>query len=397
MSRYEVLEGAGPRVEPLPFTDAEYERRLRGVRTLMAERDLAAFVTFTPENVYYLTAHDSPGYYFYTATLITHDRPPINVLRVIETSNTLGRGSARLAVGVGDIEDPVAATLWLLKELGVAGRTVGAEASAFFVSPARYFQLQEGVRAAGGRLVDASMLVEQLRMVKSSEELVYMREAAKAVSHAMGVALDASHVGANENEVAAVTVADLIRAGSEEAGLPQFITSGPRTSLVHSTWAGRVYERGDVLNYELAGVFKRYASPFFRCAVVGGPSPEQQGIADMVLEILQTVLEAIKPGVPALEIHAKNRAVFEKHGHVGWPHHRTGYSVGINYPPDWGEGNIISIWDGETRPLQAGMTFHLVPGYSELNRHTVVISETILVTETGCEALTDYPRKLFSV
>lgn len=395
--QFAIEQGTGERVEQLPFTGDEYQRRLDGVRALMATRGLDAFVTFTPENVYYLSGHDSPGYYFYTATVVTQDRLPINVLRVIETSNTLGRGWSRLAVGVGDVEDPVAATLWLLAELGLSGKRIGAEANAFFVSPARYFQLQRGIEASGGTLLDASMLVEQMRMVKSQEELVYMRRAARAVSHAMGVALEASHEGTNENDVAAVTVADLIRAGSEEAGLPQFITSGPRTSLVHSTWAGRTYERGDVLNYELAGVYKRYATPFFRCAVVGGASKEQLAISDMILEILDTVLDAIKPGVPALEVHAKNRAVFEKHGHAGWPHHRTGYSVGINYPPDWGEGNIISIWDGEERPLQEGMTFHLVPGYSELGRHTIVISETILVTGTGVEVLTDYPRKLFSV
>ena len=90
-----IQEGAGPLVTPLPFSDAEYQRRLDGVRQQMAERGLDAFVSFTPENLYYLSAHDTPGYYFYQALVVTPERGPINVLRRIETTNTLGRGWTR--------------------------------------------------------------------------------------------------------------------------------------------------------------------------------------------------------------------------------------------------------------------------------------------------------------
>ncbi|TMJ16908.1 MAG: aminopeptidase P family protein [Bacillati bacterium ANGP1] len=231
----------------------------------MADRDLAVFVSFTPENIYYLTAHDTPGYYFYQASVVTPNRPPINVLRRIETTNTLGRSWARLAVGYEDRQDPVEATLGLLRELGVAGKTVGAEADSWFISPKRYQQLQGGIESEGGRLVDASQVIEEQRVTKSAEELGHIRTAARAAERAMRVAIAASRAGTTENEVAAEMSAELIRAGSEYAGLPPFITSGPRTSLAHSTWAGRSYVPGDVLNYELPGVVKRYCAALFRC------------------------------------------------------------------------------------------------------------------------------------
>jgi hypothetical protein len=69
--------------------------------------------------------------------------------------------------------------------------------------------------------------------------------------------------------------------------------------------------------------------------------------------------------------------------------------LGINYPPDWGEGNIMSIWDGNEPPLRPGMTFHLVPGFGELGKYNLVISETVLVTGSGCEVVTNFPRDLF--
>ena len=393
--RVRIQEGSGPLVDKLPFSDAEFQRRLTNVRRVMADRDLAVFVSFSPENIYYLTAHDTPGYYFYQASVVTPNRPPINVLRRIETTNTLGRGWARLAVGYEDRQDPVEATLGLLRELGVAGKTVGAQADSWFISPKRYQQLQGGIESEGGRLVDASQVIEEQRVTKSAEELGHIRTAARAAERAMRVAIAVSRAGTTENEVAAEMSAELIRAGSEYAGLPPFITSGPRTSLAHSTWAGRSYVPGDVLNYELPGVVKRYCAALFRCGTVGKPSEEVARRGAMIREALENVIEAIKPGTTSGEAHNATKAVFRKYGMEHMLGHRTGYSVGINYAPDWGEGQIMSIWDGDERPLRAGMTFHLVPGIYDLGRHTIVISETVLVSETGCEVITNFPRDLF--
>jgi Xaa-Pro dipeptidase len=392
-----IQHGTGPLVDELPFGDGEFQRRLDNTREAMAARGLAAFISFTPENIYYLTGHDSPGYYFYQSCVVTAGQRPINVLRRIETTNTLGRSWSRLAVGYEDREDPVEATLGLLHELNVAGKTVGAEADSWFISPKRYLQLQQGIERAGGRVVDASRVVEEQRVTKSADELAHIRAGARAAEQAMRAAIAASREGTTENQVAAAASAELIRAGGEYAGLPPFITSGPRTSLCHSTWAGRMYGAGDVLNYELPGVVKRYCAALFRCGTVGRPSDEVAKRGAIVLEALEAVLEAIRPGATSGEVHDASRAVFRKHGLEHMLGHRTGYSVGVNYAPDWGEGQIMSIWDGDERPLRTGMTFHLVPGLYDLGRYTIVISETVLVGKSGCDVITNFPRELFVV
>src|SRR5262245_61849632 len=105
-----VREGTGPLTTPLPFSDAEYGRRLSALREQMANVGVDAFVSFTPENLFYHTAHDTPGYYFYQAMVITADHQPINVTRRIESTNTLGRGWSRLALPYEDREDPIALT-----------------------------------------------------------------------------------------------------------------------------------------------------------------------------------------------------------------------------------------------------------------------------------------------
>ncbi len=389
-------------VEPLPFSEGEFKRRLSSLRAIMGARGLEAIISFTPENLYYLTGHDSPGYYFYEACVVTLAQPPVNVLRRIEATNTLGRSWSRLAVSYEDREDPIQLTIELLHELGVLDKRIGVEAESWFVTPKRFSQLQRGIEQSGGEVIDASGLIEGLRVIKSDEELAYIRAGARAVERAMRAAIGATHDGTDENEIAAATVAELIRAGGEYAGLPPVIASGPRTSLCHSTWSGRVVNRGDILNFELPGVVKRYCAALFRCGTIGPPVDEFVRMSGCVLETLEGVISAIRPGRTSNDVHSVHREVFAKHGYSDRLGHRTGYSLGINYPPDWGEGHIMSIWGADERPLEAGMVFHLVPGVLHLvpgerwlESYGLVISETVLVTDVGCEVVTDFPRDLF--
>jgi Xaa-Pro dipeptidase len=393
-AQFAISEGSGQLVEALPFSEAEYERRLSALRGELAALNADAFVSFTPENIYYLTGHDTPGYYFYQACVVTSNDMPVNVLRRIEASNTEWRSWSRRVVIYEDRDDPVEATLALLRELGVVSGTVALEADSFFVTPRRYAQLVTGIERTGGSTVEAQ-LVEGLRVIKAPEEIEYLRDGARIVGSAMRAAVDASHEGVTENDVAAEMLGSMARAGGEYAGLPPFITSGPRTSLCHATWGGRTLIRGDVLAYELPGVSQRYAAPLFRCGTVGPAPDDVRRLADACRASLEAVLEAIRPGVTSGEVHEVSRSNFERAGFGDLLGHRTGYSVGINYPPDWGEGHIMSIWANDERPLRAGMTFHIVPGIFVPGRHLIVISETLLVTPSGCEVLTDFPRDLF--
>ena len=103
------------------------------------------------------------------------------------------------------------------------------------------------------------------------------------------------------------------------------------------------------------------------------------------------------PGVPALARLA-GRLQARRSGNLRWQHAADwAREVGVNYAPDWGEGNLFSIVDGERRNLVPGMVFHLVPGIYVPGEHVVIISETVAVTDTGCEVITSFPRDLFVV
>ena len=385
-----IEEGTGPLIAPLPFSSEEYARRLSRLREAMRQLDLTVFVSFSPENIYWITGHDSPAYHYVQACVITLDDIPINVIRRIDSTNTLLRSWSRRVVSYGDADEPMEVLAGLVEEMTGSGARVGVETDSFFVS-ARRFDVLRGRLAQ--RLVPAQ-LVEPLRLVKSPEELDCIRRAARLTNAAMEVAVAMAAEGVNENHIAGAVWNTLVSNGSEFPGLPPFIVSGPRTCLGHSTWGGHVLHKGDPVVFEIPGVVNRYVAPQFRSGSVGDPPVEMRRLEAAVVDSLDVLIKSIRPGAVAEDVHRRSVENFARHGYsVG---HRSGYSVGVNYAPDWGEGNLFSIVEGETRAFEPGMVFHLVPGIYVPPEFVVVISETVVVSEGGVEVITEFPRCLFT-
>lgn len=391
---FEIETGSGPLIAELPFSNAEYERRLAALRRQMAADGIDVFVSFGPENIFYLTGHDTPAYQYTQACVVTAESAPINVLRSIDASNTFQYSWSRRAVVYQDDDEPVLAISSLIGELAKPGTCVALESDAFFVTPRRYSELVKLLEANGYKTV-AAHLVEKLRLIKSGEEIACIRKAALITEKAMAAAITSAAEGKTEDDVAAETWRILVGNGGQFPGLPPFISSGPRTSMAHATWAGRILRAGDPLAFEIPGVVSRYVAPLFRCGTVGKASQELKRLQQACVSSLERLVDSLKPGIKGDELHRVHVENFARLGlRVG---HRSGYSIGVNYAPDWGEGNELSIMNGEKRTLMPGMTFHLVPGIFIPNVCAVVVSESVLVTEDGCEVITKFPRDLFSI
>lgn len=221
-----------------------------------------------------------------------------------------------------------------------------------------------------------------------------MRRAARIADVATQAGIDAIQTGRTEDEIAAEVHRVAIQNGSEYMGLAPFVLSGERTCLPHGTWRGRTVQPGDHVYFEVSAAKFRYSAAVMRCASVGEPNPRVRALSDAVIGGLEAGMTAIKPGVACETVDAACRSVIEKAGFGKYFTHRTGYSIGISFPPDWGEGQILSLRRGEPTLLEPNMTFHMVPLcliYRELG---VGFSATVRVTETGCEELTSLPRRL---
>ncbi len=131
-----------------------------------------------------------------------------------------------------------------------------------------------------------------------------------------------------------------------------------------------------------------------RTAVLGEPSSEIQSMCDVVLQALNAAIAAIRPGVAAGSVDQACRGVIEDAGMEAMFRKRTGYSMGVAFAPDWGEGHIVSLRKDDPTELVPGMVFHIPPALRAFQRLCVGLSESVLVTEAGCEVLTQLPREL---
>jgi Xaa-Pro aminopeptidase len=182
-------------------------------------------------------------------------------------------------------------------------------------------------------------------------------------------------------------------------GSPPYVVSGERSGLPHGTWEGRVLRHGDIVFLEHSGCVKRYSAAMMRTCFLGDPPDVVRRTADIILTGLGKAIDAIRPGVTSGEVDAACRDTILGAGFNDYTH-ETGYSIGVCYPPGWNESHIMNLHPGDPTVLVPNMVFHLVPSLiiPEMNGH-VGFSDTVVVTETGCEVLTntEVERRLYVV
>jgi Xaa-Pro dipeptidase len=380
--------------QDLPFPMVEYERRLAGLRQRMAARGIEVMIINTPENICHLTGFDSVGHYYFNALVVPLEGEPLMVPRRLEDSGVQALTWLEISRPYGDDESPVDRLAAALSEFGLLDKRIGYERSCWFFTAVQ----QERLFAACPHttFVDGSGLAEEGRLIKSEYEIELMRRAARTTEAAMRAGIEAVRAGATENDVAAEVHYAMIKAGSEWPSISPFVVSGPRGAIGHATWAGRTIQPDEFVFLEISGAIKRYHAPMMRTVYVGEPGALIRAGEQVVLEAFQACAEAVKPGVPAGEIDALARKIIGSSDFGAEQSSRTAYSVGIGLPPDWGEGQILSMQPGETRPLEANMTFHLLPWVQIPGKGSLGLTETIRVTENGCEILTQFERKLFT-
>jgi len=379
--------------DDLVFPLNEYQRRLDALRTEMAAQDLDAVLTTTPENISYLTGFDSPGHYWFQGMVVPREGEPFTYSRLLETSGVEATTWVDLNYGYEDSDDIIAGLGARLLEHGLTGSRVGFEQDSWFFTASQQRALIGALPTT--RFVDVSGLIGRLRLVKSDLEVEQIRRAGATASVAMRAGVDAVAAGRTEDEVAADITAALIRAGSHWPSIMPFIASGERGAIGHATWKGRTIRERDSVFLEIGGCRNRYHAAMMRTVVVGRVEPVLRQAFEVVLQAFDAAMDSIRPGVAAGEVDRVCRTLITEAGFGENQASRLAYSIGIALPPDWGEGQLLSMKPGEPRALTTNMTFHLLPWVQIPGMGGVGCSETVLVTDDGCERLTDFPRELF--
>lgn len=381
------------------FEREEYQNRLAAVRRAMEGAGLDLLVITNPPNMHYTIGYDAWSFYIPQAVLIPLAGDPLWVGRAIDLE-CARHTSIVPEEGLFGYDDSYLTSADrhgadFIAEMILAhcpnARSIGVEQD----SP--YFTAQYGARLERGlpdrRLVNADTLVNWVRLVKSDAEIAVMRQAGAITDVAMRRAIDMIAPGVRQCDVAGAIYQALISGHPVFCGdVPDFQTlpMGTRTSAPHLTWTDERYEAGSACTLELGANRFRYHAPLARTVHIGPPPSELTDLAHVVEEGLVAALDAVRPGALACDVaHAWN-AVIARAGVV--KPSRIGYSVGIGYPPDWGE-RTVSLIATDTTPLQENMVLHLMLGMWGRNSG-YELSETFQVTPQGARCFSTVDRAL---
>lgn len=373
----------------LPFAAAEYGRRLAAVRQGMQARRIDVMMTSVPENIFYLTGYDSMGYFSYQVLIIPVDQDMVLLTRALNVDKASIYSCLKRVEGWDDLSSPAEATYATLAKYGLGNKRLANQNDAWFLSVAHYKHIT--ARLGKGDLIDGSGIIEAVRLKKSPQEIAYIRKASEVCIASLDAAIKATRAGAFDHLIAADAHHALIASGGEYLGHALQVCSGTEAGLSFETWGRRKIKDHDCVYMEMGGTYCRYNSAMSRTVLVGQPDPRLRRMAQVSTDALAAARAKFRPGATSGEVDFAARDTIARAGLADAFKHRTGYSIGIGYPPDWGEGRLQSIKEGDPTVLEPGMVFHLIPDLKLAGLGGAVCSEVLLVTDTGHEVLTPYP------
>lgn len=411
------------------FEDEEYKRRRALVRESMSERGIDACLIASPENIYYLTGLDHMGYFAVQLLIFPARGEPILVTRAMERATVADQVPDVVHVGYSDGTRPppvaeedaavvdkawsmtagaptrelrarqepspaVRETVAALWDAGLSKAVIGIDMGSTFLPHLTASGILHGVPDA--EWVDLGSLVDNVRIVQSEPELELTRRAAVISETMMLSAIATAGKGVNSRDIMAAIYSSMFNRGGTYPGFVPLVRSTRNLEHEHGTWDDSALENGDLLFLEMAGCVQRYHAPMGRFVFVGEAPADAERINATCQEAMQAAADTIKPGVMAGDVYEQWHSVLDGNGLSHYSRHHCGYSVGIGYPPSWsGSGVPVGLRPHSEMRLRQGMVFHLMSWLLRSGLGDAFLSDTVVVTEDGCEFLTALDRGVY--
>jgi Xaa-Pro aminopeptidase len=352
--------------------------RIEKLRERLAHFQLDALLITSPTNIRYLFGFTGSN----AIALVTSEQSFfVTDRRYIEQAKSQVR-SAEILIGRQDLFAE-------LKKVNVlrAGLKLGFEA--MNLTAKNYFHLQKTF--TGVKLIASERVIEKLASVKEPEEVACIKKAAEICGNVYREILAYLEPGIVELEISAEISYRTRRHGSERDPFEPIVASGWRSALPHGISSNKIVAGGDLVILDFGAVVNGYAADFTRTVVVGEPSEKQKDIAAVVQEALHVSAAAARPGMLGKNLDAVARGFLKQQCYGDFFQHSLGHGLGLDVH------GLPRIGELSDDPLEAGNVIALEPGVYLPELGGVRIEDDFLVTETGLENLTPFPRELVCV
>ena len=383
------------------FAKEEYKQRLLKVQKMMQEKGIELLISHDTNNINYLTGYDAWSFY-YAQCAIVH----INADEPICFVRDQDAGGAYIKTYLKKeniiVYDEHYIHTWpkhpydylvkVIKEKNWDKLSIGLEMDAHYFTAFCYEKIKNGLPDA--KIKDSDRLVNWARLVKSNAEINLMKSAAKISELGMKKAFEVINPGVRQcdavGEIQKALFYGTPEFGGEYSSIATLLPTGKGTSASHLTATQDEFVEGEATIVELSGVYKRYHAPMARTVLLGKPDKLKIETMKKTIEALQAGIDVTKPGNTVDDVAQAFWKVLDKYGIQ--KNSRTGYSIGIGYPPDWGE-HTLNIYKGDMTLLEPNICFHMI-AVMQFGDWGVEASEAIRVTDKGAELFCNLSKEL---
>ena len=372
----------------LHFSNKEFASRKKKVLTLMKDQKLDALLMFRQESMYWLTGYDTFGYVFFQTLILDNSGNIILLTRapdLRQAQNTSNIKDIRIWVDK-DNSNPTEDLKVILGELNLKGKKIGIEYEAYGLTGRNAMKLNQSLEGYC-KIEDRSELVSQLRVIKSAEEISYVRKAAELADRALNEVWKNAKAGVSEAKILAEMQRVIFEGGGDYPANEFIIGSGHNALLCRYQSEKRILSNQDQLTVEWAGTYKHYHSAMFRTIPIGKADPKHYKMYEACLEALINCEKKLAPGNTVGEVFDVHAKTFDDLGYKESRMNACGYSLGATFSPTWMDVPPM-IFTGNPLIIKPGMVFfmHMILMDSEAQL-AMNLGETYLVTETGNERL----------
>jgi Xaa-Pro aminopeptidase len=359
-----IVEGAGGKLRI---------KRLRKLRTSIAEKRLGALLLSQPENLRYIS-----GFTGSSGWLLISEQNTILATDFRYMEQAKGESPYFEIIRIkGELRD------WLpglVSDLG--WHKLGFEAN--FISYEVYHKLSEAIKTkqVNLELVPTTGIVEQLRSIKEPEELGFITKAVKLVDAAFEQAKAIIRPGITEKEAAWEIEKILRQEGSEGIPFEIIVASGPNSALPHARPTEKTICAGEPVLIDMGARISGYCSDLSRTLFLGKADKTFREIYNMVLKAQATAIEGIESGMNASQADRLARSVVEQAGYGDAFGHGLGHGVGlaVHEFPRLGPSSSDSLADG--------MVFTIEPGIYFAGQSGVRIEDMVVLENGKAKVLT---------